>query len=72
MASERIHQAEDESWYFSIRGKQSMGPFVSYHDAQSALDLHVTTCQHRISGGLHWPRGWRPLRTPRRSAPRHT
>ncbi len=72
MTSERIYQADDENWFFAIRGSQSMGPFISYVDAEHALDLHVQTCQHRISGTFHWPRSWHHLRSLRRSAPRHT
>ena len=72
MTSERIYQGEDQGWYFSIRGNQAMGPFLTYPDAESALEAHVESCQHRISGSLRWPRSWHPLRTLRRSAARHS
>ena len=72
MTSERIYQAEDDGWYFSIRGSQSMGPFITHAAAETALTTHVEACQHRISGSLRWPRSWHPLRTLRRSAPPHT
>ncbi len=55
MDTDRIYQAEDEQWYFSIRGNQALGPFTSYHEADSALRLHVTACNRRVNGNILWP-----------------
>ncbi|MDH3643876.1 MAG: DUF6316 family protein [Gammaproteobacteria bacterium] len=74
MSRDRLYQADDDQWYFSIRGKQSLGPFTTYHEASQALSSHVDNCQHRVGAKFAWPRGLNPARLLRRSPtePRHT
>ncbi len=73
MNTDRIYQAEDEQWYFSIRGNQALGPFTSYHEADSALRAHVTACNRRVSGNILWPiRLGMTRRNRSAAAPRHT
>lgn len=76
MNTDRIYQADDELlWYFNVRGNQSMGPFDSYHAAQTALGEHVDACSRRLNGNIAWPRFLRPHKTRRSrtpSQPRHT
>ncbi len=69
MNTDRIYQAQDEQWYFSIRGNQALGPFISYHEADSALRLHVTACNRRLNG--LWPTRLGTRRNRSSTAARH-
>ena len=74
MSTDRIFQGEDQQWYFSVRGNQAMGPFVSFSDADDALKRHVSSCVRRTQGGLAWPSQLAPgrlLRKPKAAA-RHS
>ena len=73
MSRDRLYQHEDEHWYFNVRGKQAVGPFVTYHEASQALSSHVDNCRQRVEGRFSWPRGLNPSRLLRRSStePRH-
>lgn len=73
MSPDRLHQREDELWYFNVRGNQVVGPFVTYHDASQALTSHVNNCRQRLEGRLMWPRSLTPSRLLRRAStePRH-
>lgn len=45
MTSDRIYQGDDEHWYFKVRGNLPKGPFVSYAEAETALEKHVRQCR---------------------------
>lgn len=74
MDKERIYQAEDDQWYFNVRGNQRVGPFGNYHEADNALSNHVSACHRRLSGAGLWPKFLGPAKARRSSAtaPRHT
>ena len=48
MEQQRIYQGEDAQWYFNVRGNQSMGPYSTYHNAETALKAHVSACNRRF------------------------
>ena len=68
MNSERIYQADDEQWYFSVRGNQARGPYPSFHDADTALGAHISRCRQRIDAPL-WPRSLGPFKLGRQKSP---
>ena len=80
MTTDRIYQGEDDRWYFNVRGNLAKGPYVTYLDAEDALDQHVSRC-YRPTHSSAWPSSWpstwpdalRALRLTRRttSQPRH-
>jgi hypothetical protein len=73
MATERIYQGEDAQWYFNVRGNQTMGPFTSHSEAESALDAHVGACKRRLDFSSLLPELLGPLKARRRAQaqPRH-
>jgi len=54
--TDRIFEAEEGGWYFNVRGNQSVGPFASFHQAESALGRHVSHCRNRLDIKVTWPR----------------
>jgi len=69
--TDRIFEAEDGGWYFHVRGNQAVGPFDSFHQAESALGHHVSHCRNRLDIKLSWPRLATGLMLRRRRTPRH-
>lgn len=49
MNTDRIYQGEDEHWYFNVRGNLAKGPYVSYTDAEDALNTHVRACRRPLA-----------------------
>jgi len=74
MNTDRIYQGDDHDWYFTVRGNQAIGPFPSFHDAETALTQHVKKCSKRVNGKPGWPRALSPVGFKRRGSgePRHT
>lgn len=64
--SDRIYQAEDQLWYFSVRGNVAKGPFSSWQEAESALRRHIRDCRRRTDMTAIWPESWPALRLRRR------
>ncbi len=67
MPTNRIFQGEDQQWYFNVRGNHAVGPFISFREADDALNRHVSECKRRTRVGISWPEQL----TPRRMLKRH-
>ena len=71
MNSDRIYQADDERWYFNVRGNMAKGPYESRADAETALLQHVRQW-HRPLASKSWPKVLKVFGEQRRSEPRHS
>lgn len=65
MNTDRIYQDDDDRWYFNVRGNLAKGPFVSFTDAQSALDLHIRQCRRPLTSPS-WTKALKTLKPSRR------
>ena len=63
MNTDRIYQDDDDRWYFNVRGNLAKGPYISFEEAEDALNAHVRQCRRP----LLTPSWLKALKTPRRS-----
>lgn len=72
MNTDRIYQGEDDRWYFNVRGNLAKGPFITYTDAEDALNQHVRQCRHPLASPS-WLKSLRVRKSGRRriAEPRH-
>ena len=65
MNTDRIYQGDDDRWYFNVRGNLAKGPFVSYTEAEDALNQHVRQCRRPLASPS-WSKALKALKTSRR------
>lgn len=72
MNTDRIYQGEDDRWYFNVRGNLAKGPFPTYLEAETALEVHLRQCRRPLEKPV-WPSPMRALRVARQRLfePRH-
>ena len=61
MNTDRIYQGEDDRWYFNVRGNLAKGPYVSYTEAEDALNRHVRQCRRPLATPS-WSKALNPAR----------
>ena len=66
MNTDRIYQGDDDRWYFNVRGDLAKGPYVSYSEAEDALNEHVRRWRRPLATPS-WSKALKALKTPRRS-----
>lgn len=73
MNTDRIYQGEDDRWYFNVRGNLAKGPFMSFSDAEDALNQHVRQCRSPLARPS-WTKALKVIKAGRRSIaePRHS
>lgn len=80
MNTDRIYQGEDDRWYFNVRGNLAKGPFMSFSDAEDALNQHVRQCRSPLArpswilARPSWTKALKAIKVGRRSMaePRHS